>query len=87
MDKLFIDIAKFIYHKYKDQLHKVIEDDLASVSSRHTRQSDLSYINRLAGSNGARGGNANRLRANSASNNDNSYKRRGGMKCCGGGGS
>lgn len=30
VDKLFTDIAKFIYHKYKDSLHKVIEDETAS---------------------------------------------------------
>ena len=48
MDKLFIDLAKFIYHKFKDQLHKLVEDETASQSSSHTRQSDLSYMNRLA---------------------------------------
>lgn len=30
IDKLFIDAAKFIYLKYKDQLHKMIEDETAS---------------------------------------------------------
>jgi GTPase SAR1 family protein len=30
VDKLFIDIAKFIYHKYKDQMNKIAEYDALS---------------------------------------------------------
>ncbi len=34
IDKLFIDTAKFIYLKYKDQLHKMIDDETSSQTSR-----------------------------------------------------
>ncbi len=44
VDKVFVDIAKLIYHKYKDQMHKMVEDETASQSSK---QSDISYMNRL----------------------------------------
>ncbi len=30
MDKLFADVAKFIYMKYKDKLHTMLEDDSSS---------------------------------------------------------
>lgn len=34
VDKLFIDLSKFIYLKYKDRLHKMLDDETSSVSSR-----------------------------------------------------
>lgn len=34
VEKLFIDAAKFMYIKYKDQLHKLIDDEASSQSSR-----------------------------------------------------
>ncbi len=30
VDKMFIDIAKFIYLKYKDTLHKMFEEETSS---------------------------------------------------------
>jgi hypothetical protein len=50
VEKLFTDIAKFIYHKHKDSLHRMVEDETASHNSVHTRSSDLSYMNRLQSS-------------------------------------
>jgi GTPase SAR1 family protein len=35
--QLFMDAAKFIYLKYKDQLHKMIEDETASQTSSNSR--------------------------------------------------
>jgi hypothetical protein len=37
IDKLFIDIAKFIYLKYKDQLSKMIEDETVSQTSSNSK--------------------------------------------------
>jgi Ras-related protein Rab-2A len=37
IDRLFLDCSKFIYLKYKDQLHKMIEDETASQTSSNTR--------------------------------------------------
>jgi GTPase SAR1 family protein len=34
VDRLFIDVAKFIYQKYKDKLHKLIDDETSSQNSR-----------------------------------------------------
>eukprot|EP00347_Sterkiella_histriomuscorum_P018721 403344431 len=34
IDKMFIDLAKFIYLKYKDQLHNMIDDETSSQNSR-----------------------------------------------------
>jgi hypothetical protein len=30
VDKLFIDVAKFIFMKYKDKLHQMIDDETSS---------------------------------------------------------
>ena len=30
VDKMFIDVAKFIYLKYKDKLHKMVDDENSS---------------------------------------------------------
>lgn len=40
IDRMFIDIAKFIYLKYKDQLHKMIDEETSSQNSR-TNSADL----------------------------------------------
>lgn len=37
-----MDTAKFIYLKYKDQLHKMIEDETASQTSARSQQFDNS---------------------------------------------
>lgn len=37
IQNLFMDAAKFIYIKYRDQLHKMIEDETASQVSSNTR--------------------------------------------------
>lgn len=37
INQLFMDAAKFIYLKYKDQLHKMIEDETASQTSSNTK--------------------------------------------------
>lgn len=42
IDRLFMDTAKFIYLKYKDQLHKMIEDETASQTSARSQQFDNS---------------------------------------------
>lgn len=34
VDRLFIDLAKFIYSKYKNQLHQMIDDETSSQTSK-----------------------------------------------------
>lgn len=51
VERIFVDIAKQIYHSYKGQLNKMLDEETASQSSK---QSDISYMNRLQAS-GLRG--------------------------------
>ena len=44
VERIFVDIAKQIYHRYKGQLNKMLDEETASQSSK---QSDISYMNRL----------------------------------------
>lgn len=37
VDKLFIDVAKFIFQKYKDRLHKMIDEE----SSQNSRTNSM----------------------------------------------
>ena len=52
IERVFIDLAKLIYHKYKESLSRGgVEDETVSQSSK---TSDISYMNRLQAS-GLRG--------------------------------
>jgi hypothetical protein len=43
IDKMFIDLAKFIYIKYKDSLHKMMDDDTSSQNSR-SNSADMNQL-------------------------------------------
>lgn len=40
VDKMFIDIAKFIYLKHKDSLHKMFEEETSSQNSKSKSETE-----------------------------------------------
>ncbi|TNV76096.1 hypothetical protein FGO68_gene8176 [Halteria grandinella] len=49
VEQIFVDLAKFLYHKHKPELHRMIEDNVLSQSSQGARRGDIQSIDRLGG--------------------------------------